>query len=204
MTARRRHSQVVASIGETTNRDRGLRTKGIDNCGLIEDRGLAGGGQRASKCAEGDWNGSSRSRVRAYHLDMSHFGPAVAYENANDPLFRMRAYRLAVDLLDVAWQDAKMLSAEPVTERIAGQLYAAVSSIGANLGEGYSRSSGKDRARIFEFALSSVRESITWYQAGRPVLGEIVRSRLNVLEELRRLLLAIIPRERGKGIPRTK
>ena len=115
---------------------------------------------------------------------MSHFGPAVAYENANDPLFRMRAYRLAVDLLDVAWQDAKTLSAEPVTERIAGQLYAAVSSIAANLGEGYSR--------------------ITWYQAGRPVLGEIVRSRLNILEELRRLLLAIIPRERGKGIPRTK
>jgi four helix bundle protein len=135
---------------------------------------------------------------------MSHFGPAVVYENANDPLFRMKAYRLAVDLLDVAWQDAKTLSAEPVTERIAGQLYSAVGSIAANLGEGYSRSSGKDRARIFEFALSSVRESITWYQAGRPVLGEIVPSRLNVLEELRRLLLAIIPRERGKGIPRTK
>jgi four helix bundle protein len=79
-----------------------------------------------------------------------------------------------------------------------------VSSIGANLGEGYSRSSGKDRARIFEYALSSVRESITWYQAGRPVLGEVVPARLNVLEEIRRLLLAIIPRERGKGIPRTK
>jgi four helix bundle protein len=135
---------------------------------------------------------------------MSHFGPAVAYESANDPLFRMRAYRLAVDLLAVAWQDAKTLSAEPVTERIAGQLYAAVSSIGANLGEGYSRSSGKDRARIFEYALSSVRESITWYQACRPVLGEVVPARLNVLEEIRRLLLAIIPRERGKGIPRTK
>lgn len=135
---------------------------------------------------------------------MSHFGPAVTYQSANDPLFRMKAYRLAVDLLEVAWPDAKMLSAEPVTERIAGQLYAAVSSIGANIAEGYSRSSGKDRARIFEYALSSVRESISWYQAGRPVLGEIVHSRLDVLEELRRLLLAIIPRERGKGIPRTK
>jgi four helix bundle protein len=135
---------------------------------------------------------------------MSHFGPAVAYENANDPLFKMRAYRIAIDLRADAWHDAKVLSGEKVTERIAGQLYAAISSIGANIGEGYSRSSGKDRARIFEFALGSVRESINWYQAGRPVLGEVVRSRLNDLEELRRLLLAIIPRERAKGIPRTK
>ncbi|MGI8403076.1 MAG: four helix bundle protein [Gemmatimonadaceae bacterium] len=135
---------------------------------------------------------------------MSHFGPAVAYETANDPLFRMRAYRLAMDLLDAAWQDAKILSEDPVTQRIAGQLYSAVGSIGANLGEGYSRSSGKDRSRIFEFALGSVRESINWYKAGRPVLGEVVGTRLNDLEEIRRLLLAIIPRERGKGIPRTK
>ena len=95
--------------------------------------------------------------------------------------------------MDVAWGDAKLLRAEPLTERLPGQLYAAVSSISAHLGEGYSRSSGKDRARIFEFALSSVRESISWYQAGRPVLGEITTTRLNALEELRRLLLAIIP-----------
>ena len=135
---------------------------------------------------------------------MSHFGRAVLYENANDPLFRMRAYRLAVELLEIAWQDAKTLSADPVTERIAGQLYAAVSSITANIAEGYSRSSGKDRARIFEFALGSVRETIGWYQAARPILGEIVATRLNTLEELRRLLLAIIPRERGHSMPRTK
>ena len=130
---------------------------------------------------------------------MSHFGPAIAYEKANDPLYRMRAYKLATDLMEVAWGDAKLLRAEPVTERIAGQLYAAVSSIAANLGEGYSRSSGKARARIFEYALSSVRESISWYQAGRPVLTEVSGARLNDLEEIRRLLLAIIPRERAKG-----
>ena len=130
---------------------------------------------------------------------MSHFGPAISYEKSNDPLFRMRAYKLATDLMEVAWGDAKLLRAEPVTERIAGQLYAAVSSIAANLGEGYSRSSGKDRARIFEYALSSVRESISWYQAGRPVLTEVTGARLNDLEEIRRLLLAIIPREHAKG-----
>ena len=135
---------------------------------------------------------------------MSHFGPAISHETANDPLFRMRAYRLASDLLEVAWEDAKILSAEPVTERIAGQLYAAVNSITANLGEGYSRSSGKDRSRLFEYALGSVRESISWYQGARPALGDVVRNRLDSLEEIRRILIAIIPRERASGIPRTK
>ena len=135
---------------------------------------------------------------------MSHFGPAISHETSNDPLFRMRAYKLAVDLLRLAWEDAKALTAEPVTERIAGQLYAAVNSIMANLGEGYSRSSGKDRARIFEFALGSVRESLSWYQGARPVLGDVVSSRLDSLEEMRRILIAIIPRERRSGIPRTR
>jgi four helix bundle protein len=128
----------------------------------------------------------------------------VSHAMANDPLFRMRAYQIAADLLEAAWHDAKKLSAEPVTERIAGQLYAAVNSITANLGEGYSRSSGKDRARFFEYALGSARESISWYQGARPVLGDVVHDRLDNLEEIRRLLIATIPRERGTGIPRTK
>ena len=147
---------------------------------------------------------SSVIAVARHHSGMSHFGPAISHETANDPLFRMRAYRLASDLLEVAWDDAKTLSAEPVTERIAGQLYAAVNSITANLGEGYSRSSGKDRSRLFEYALGSVRESISWYQGARPALGDVVRNRLDSLEEIRRLLIAIIPRERASGIPRTK
>ena len=51
---------------------------------------------------------------------------------------------------------------------------------------------------MFEYALGSVREGIAWYEAARPLLGDVVLSRLNDLEELRRLLLAIIPRERAK------
>jgi len=132
---------------------------------------------------------------------MSHFGPPIDFETSNDPLFRMRAYRIAVDLLVESFPDVKLLTAEPATARIAGQLYWAIGSIGSNIGEGYSRSTGKDRARFFEFALGSVRESINWYQAARPVLGDVVRTRLNDLEELRRLLLAIIPRERERKSP---
>jgi four helix bundle protein len=129
---------------------------------------------------------------------MSHFGPPIAAATSNDPLFRMRAYQIASDLLQVAWLDAKALSADTVTEKMSGQLYAAIGSISANIGEGYSRSSGVDRARLFEFALGSVRESMTWYEAARPMLGDLVLTRLNDLEEIRRILLAVIPRERAR------
>ena len=44
-----------------------------------------------------------------------------------------------------------------------------------------------------------VRESMSWYEGAKPVLGEeTTKDRRNRLEEIRRLLLAIIPRERGK------
>jgi four helix bundle protein len=113
----------------------------------------------------------------------------------------MRAYELACGLADEAWVDAEKLRHHRVTEKVAGQLYAAVGSIKANLSEGYSRSSGRDRARIFEYALGSTRESRAWYEAAVPVLGkEVVEGRLADLEEIRRLLLAAIPRERDRLI----
>jgi hypothetical protein len=40
---------------------------------------------------------------------------------------------------------------------------------------------------------------MTWYRSGKPVLGEATANdRLERLEEMRRLFLAIIPRERGR------
>ena len=117
----------------------------------------------------------------------------------------MRAYQLACELLDEAWPDAERLQRHPITREIAPQLYAAVGSILANLNDGYSRSSGRDRARFFEYALASTRESIGWYQSGQPVLGgQITERRMEVLAEIRRLLLAIIPRERTRLIRPTR
>ena len=120
---------------------------------------------------------------------------------SRDPLWRMRAYRSACELVEEAWKDCEILRHHPTTDKIAGQLYAAVGSIAANLGEGYSHSSGKDRARIFEYALGSTRESMAWFRTAQPILGrETVSARLEKLEEIRRLLLATIPRERGRLI----
>ena len=126
--------------------------------------------------------------------------PPISEKTSNDPLARMRVYQLARELLEEAKVDAVALAANTVTEKIAPQLFAAIGSIAANLAEGYSRSSGKDRARIFEIALGSTRESMIWYHAGMATLGEITQERLDKLEQIRRLLLAIIPRERGKLI----
>jgi four helix bundle protein len=113
----------------------------------------------------------------------------------------MRVFQLAGELIPDCFEDAKLVLAEPITEEIAGQLYAAVCSIEANISEAYSRSTGKDRAKRFEYALGSVRESMSWYKSAKPVLGDTkVTDRRDRLEEMRRLLLAIIPRERGKAM----
>ena len=125
----------------------------------------------------------------------------VSIETSRDPIRRMRVYQLAVELVAEAWPDAHELSRHPMMLKVCDQLYSAVGSIEANIADGYSRSSGKDRSRFFEYALSSTRESIAWYRAGRPILGsDITNQRWNKLEEIRRLLLTIIPRERGKTI----
>jgi four helix bundle protein len=51
---------------------------------------------------------------------------------------------------------------------LSDQLYEAVGSVSANLAEGYSRGTGKDRARFYEYALGSARESRDWYFKARP------------------------------------
>ena len=129
---------------------------------------------------------------------MAHRLP-VSADDSQDPLTRMRVYQLAGELIPDCFEDAKLVREEAITAEIAGQLYEAVTSIEANISEAYSRTSGKDRALRFEYALGSVRESMSWYKSLKPVLGdETVKDRRDRLEEMRRMLLAIIPRERGR------
>ena len=125
----------------------------------------------------------------------------LATPDSRDPIARMRVYQLAAELVVEAWPDAEELSRHPMTQKVCDQLYSAVGSIEANIADGYSRSSGKDRCRFFEYALSSARESVTWYRAARPILGpDVTTKRWEKLEEIRRLLLAIIPLERKRLI----
>jgi four helix bundle protein len=78
---------------------------------------------------------------------------------------------------------------------VAGQIYRAVGSIGANIAEGYSRSSPRDRARFYEYALGSAREAREWYLRGRAVLGRERWTRATArLNEISRILVAILRR----------
>src|SRR5215510_728727 len=117
----------------------------------------------------------------------------------NDSLWKMAAYRLALFLSDIAWADVTTLSSDNRTRGLADQLFRAVGSISANLAEGYSRGTGKDRARFYEYALGSARESRDWYFKGRHILGEeVVNHRLHLLGQILRLLLKMVPDQRGR------
>jgi four helix bundle protein len=116
-----------------------------------------------------------------------------------DSLWKMEAYRLALFAADLAWRDVTKLMHDKRTIGLASQLYDAIGSIGANISEGYSRGSGKDRARFYEYALGSARESRTWYYDGGHILGEAVSAhRLRFLTQIIRLLLTMIPEQRGQ------
>jgi len=115
-----------------------------------------------------------------------------------DSLWKMEAYRLALFAADVGWHDVTKLFKDARTRGLADQLFRALGSIGANVSEGYSRGSGKDRARFYEYALGSAREARGWYFNGRHVLTEAVAShRMSLLTQIIRLLLAMVPDQRG-------
>jgi len=77
-------------------------------------------------------------------------------------------------------------------------LYRAVGSIGANLAEGYSRGTGRDRARFYEYALGSARESRDWYYKARHLLGDdVTQHRLELAARVTQLVLTMIPQQRG-------
>jgi four helix bundle protein len=115
-----------------------------------------------------------------------------------DPLWRMEAYRLALFAADLAWPDVTKLIQDKRTIGLADQLYRSVGGVSGDIAEGYSRQSGKDQARFYEYALGSAREGRNWYYEGRHILGEAVSThRLKLLTEIIRLLLTMIPNERG-------
>lgn len=125
----------------------------------------------------------------------------VSKSITNDPLWSLKVYRFALFLGVISWTDVSKLTQDKRTTALADQLYRAVGSIGANIAEGYGRGSNRDQVRFYEYALSSARESRHWYELGRPILGEaVVEHRVDYLTQITKLLLTIIPAERGYAI----
>ena len=118
-----------------------------------------------------------------------------------DPLWKVEAYRLALFLADISWRDVTKLVQDKRTLSLSDQLYEAVGSVSANIAEGYSYSSAKNKARYYEYALGSARESRDWYYKARHVLTEeIMQHRISLLSQISRLLITMITQKRGKHL----
>lgn len=118
-----------------------------------------------------------------------------------DSLWKMEVYRLSLFAGDLAWDDATKLMRDRRTRRLSDQLYRAVGSVSSNVAEGYSRSTGRDRALFYSYALGSAREGRDWYYKGRHVLGESVANhRLDLMTQIIRMLLVMIPDQRGESL----
>ncbi|HJR43583.1 MAG TPA: four helix bundle protein [Gemmatimonadaceae bacterium] len=115
-----------------------------------------------------------------------------------DPIWRTKAYRLALFLTELARLDGSRIQQRAELQAVLPQLYLSLGSIGANIAEGYSRMTGRDRARFFEYALGSAREARHWYFAVRGAISAAeLHDRLQLLDETIRLLVAMVTRQRS-------
>ncbi len=116
---------------------------------------------------------------------------------AEDSVWNLKAYRAALYISDLCWNDTKQIMDQRFFS-LADQLYRSTGSVGANITEGYSRYSDKEKARFYEIALGSARESKDWYFKARHVLGE-KRSlhRIKLLTSISKLLLTMINDKRN-------
>jgi len=113
----------------------------------------------------------------------------------------MSVYKYALFIGELGWFDVTKIQDDHRLYKVSNQLYGSLGSISANIAEGYSRGSNKERAHFYEYALGSARESRDWYYKARHLLGEkVFEHRLNLLTHIIRLLLTMVPQQRGKTL----
>jgi four helix bundle protein len=121
--------------------------------------------------------------------------PAVIRE---DPIWRLPAYRYSLYLADRIKADAPRLR-QTETKKTVDQLLDAAYSISINIDEGYSRTTGPERAKFYEYANGSARETRQWLFKVRDSLGaELTAEYLELASRIIRILTAVIPRERAR------
>ncbi len=134
-------------------------------------------------------------------MNFNEWIETVPIEIRSDPLWSLKAYRFALFASELGWHDVTKLYKDRRTSGLSEQLFDALGSIGANISEGYSRGHFKDRARFYEYALGSARESRSWYFNARFLLGEVVaQHRIQLMTQIIKLLLTILPDTRGYAL----
>jgi len=122
-------------------------------------------------------------------------------EITQDPLWGLEVYRLGFFIADITWDDTEALFKNPSTRSTSDQIRRSLDGISANIAEGYSRSTGKDRARYFEYALGEAREARDRiYKVRRAMKSEVVLHRMKVLTQIIKILNAFVPTQRKHGI----
>lgn len=144
---------------------------------------------------------NSELQKKEYCINYKDWIKTVPEEITNDRLWKLEAYRLGLFAADLGWYDETILMKDKRTLSLSGQLYRSLGSISTNIAEGYSRGTGKDRARFYEYALGSARETRDWYYKSREILGiELVNHRVRFITQIIRLLLTMIPQQRSYSI----
>jgi four helix bundle protein len=101
------------------------------------------------------------------------------------------AYRKALYVYDLAWDDCEVLLEDLRGRAVAQQLIRSVGSISANVEEGHGRGVGsKEYLYFLRIAEGSARETKGWYFRARRLLGpEPVEARQALLDEILALLV---------------
>jgi four helix bundle protein len=121
----------------------------------------------------------------------------VPVEIKGDTIWKVKAYKLALFLFDLAWHDVGVLLKNRRTQEIADQLCRSTARISASVIEGYSRDTGKARATFYEYALGSARESRDWYYKARLVLKpKVIAHRMTLCTDIIKLTLKMVATER--------
>ena len=119
-----------------------------------------------------------------------------------DAIWGMRVYRAALYAAELGARDAERLIEHPESSHVADQLKRATASIGVNIAEGYSRLGRRDRARFYEYALGSARESREWYYRARDQLSpSVANSRIGLHSAISRILRVMLRKSREAPAP---
>lgn len=130
---------------------------------------------------------------------------SIPEDITQDPLWNLEIYRLGLFVADIGWEDVVILNKNIITRDAADQIIRSLNSISANIAEGYSRSTGKDRARYFEYSLGEAREARDRYFKTRRVLKpEVVLHRIKLLTQIIKILSAFVVTQRKQGIREEK
>jgi len=97
-------------------------------------------------------------KVKRVDINYDEWVKTVSKAITGDSLWKVEVYRLALFAADIGWHDVSRLMRDKRTLDLSDRLCRDLDSIGANVSEGYSRGTGKDRARFYEYGLGSARK----------------------------------------------